>query len=340
MKKSHRDALALMQLSGVSRAGDSAMALGADVGRRAGPKQIAGWVEQVGASKHVATPAKLALLGHLHHRNVPGLDPLAAAVVAPTGPQATRAAADLMRSISQHLSRRPVSNHVLDPLDRSPNELYLDRPTSTDRDRARTLDNLHPGAAKTSFSVRPRCEAVSASDRRNRVQYVETEYFSKEPLHRFETLVDPRQWPKCKLMSVCFKSMDKVKGQKKHRLNAPESGWDRVLRETVDLRAFGQAPVTTNLSIRMARGQNFIGSTFEMVPGGDGQLTHDQGYLLAEDLGDVPTVQARRYTSMKSFRFRKPIENLPVEWICPGWSLASSMLMLACMGLVHEEPTS
>lgn len=330
-----------MQLAGVAATGDSAMTLGDDVGRPAGPTEIAQWVEQVGASEHIASPAKLTLLGHLHHRTVPGLEPLAEPLVSPTGRRGVQAIDHLLSSIEATLAERAVSNHAGDPLGRTPNELFTDRPTCTDHNRARLFDSLMPAITQTMLSVRPMCDAVEAEHLGKRVQYVETEYFSKQPLHHFETMVDPRSWPKCELMSLCFKSMKKVKGQKKRHLEGPDSGWERVLRETVDLSAFGiPDPVRTDLRIRFVRGQDFIGSTFEMDRDGsvDGQLTHDQGYLLVEDLDDVPVVQARRFTTMKSFRFAKAIENLPVDVICPFWSLAESLLIHACMGLAHEEP--
>ena len=68
-----------------------------------------------------------------------------------------------------------------------------------------------------------------------------------------------------------------------------------------------------------------------MVRSLDGKISHDQGYLLAQDMVAPDGTRAREITTMKSLWFTDPMMNLPASFICPVWGLASAMLSHACL---------
>lgn len=266
------------------------------------------------ASSELPAPSKLAMLAHLKGQGTDrdGLLLLATSLVRDDLPAETRSL------VANQLVDRVVDTPGSDPLGRS----GLD----ADEDTTALMAHLVPQVAASALSVLPKCQAQRVDVAGQPVLFVKTTLWSTNPLQPFEPVIDPLKWPDCPVQSHFFKSMVPQNG--KQPLSTPDTGWTSTLRETVDF-GFGTGEMTTDLEFVFHSNATSIGCTYSMAPNGsqDGKILHDEGYLLAEDLGE--SRGARRITTMKAVWFSD--KNTPVDEVCPVWSLAAGLVAHMCL---------
>ena len=278
-----------------------------------GEAATAGHIETL-ASADLPAPSKLAMLARLKDQGADHADlvPLAKSVVRADLPEEQRL------TVANKLIDRVVHAAGRDPLGR--NGLDADPATTA------LMASLVPQVASTSLSVLPACEAARVDVAGQPVLFVKTTMWSTTPLADFEPVINPLAWPQCKVQSHFFKSMVPQGPQKP--LPNPDKGWKATLQETVDF-GFEVGEMVTNLDVVFHSNPTSIGCTYVMAPNGsqDGKILHDEGYLLAEDLG--ASQGARRITTMKAVWFSE--KNTPVDEVCPVWSLAAGLVAHMCL---------
>jgi hypothetical protein len=280
------------------------------------PEGAADHIETL-ASSNLPAPSKLAMLAHLKDKNVgrDGLVHLAMSLVRDDLPD------DAKTKVANQLVDRVVHAPGLDPLGR--------KGLDTDPKTFALMKDLVPEVAATALSVLPSCQATRAQVDGQPVLFVKTQMWSTNELARFEPVIDPQQWPNCPVQSQFFKKMvPKDPQDPKEPLDKPDTGWRMTLEETVDF-GFDVGPMVTDLEFVFHSNSTSIGCTYSMPAGGShgGKIQHDEGYLLAEDLGG--SRGARRITTMKAVWFRD--KNTPVEEVCPVWSLAAGLVAHSCL---------
>jgi hypothetical protein len=273
----------------------------------------AGHVDALAASD-LPAPTKLAVLAHLKSQGVDRqqLVQLATSLVRDDLPDERRA------TVAGNLVDRVVQAPGLDPLGR--------RGLDVDPETAELMGDLVPSISTSALAVLPSCDARRVDVGGQPVLFVKTQLWSATPLKEFEPVIDPLRWPDCVLQSHFFKSMDPV--TPKTAVQAPDSGWKATIRETVDF-GFGTGEMVTDLDFVFHSNPTSIGCTYSMAPNGsqDGKILHDEGYLLAEDLGK--SRGARRITTLKAVWFSE--KNTPVDEVCPVWSLAAGLVAHGCL---------
>ena len=103
-------------------------------------------------------------------------------------------------------------------------------------------------------------------------------------------------------------------------------------KETIDF-SFGWdvGQMTTNLKMRywdnssqQVTAHRCIGSTYELVPGGDGEILVDRGFLLAEELRNGRVL----IRTLKQVRFAHFTP--AVDLACSVWKYAGPLMWRAC----------
>ena len=160
---------------------------------------------------------------------------------------------------------------------------------------------------------------------------IDNELFTTEPLNRFYDVVNPLQWPECSLQQAFFRSM--VPQGDDVDIEPPDSGWRKVIRETVDFSlGLGFFVYETDLTFTfwdntaLGLPQSSIGCTYELARSVGDRITCDRGFLLVEDVGG----DVRRVRTLKEVRFTEwqPF----VDTICPVWSYSSCLIVEHCLG--------
>lgn len=289
-------------------------------------------IAAVAESPHLKGPGKLLLLGELkgHGYEADQLQPLALSLIRPELPDADRQTA-----ASALLERVGESGHGGDPLGRAPSDLSLDDDLPTaDADAGALFSTLIKSVSGTMLGHLPKCQARRVSAGGQPALYVQTESWSKEPLHKFAKVIDPREWPNCPAQKPFFKRMDPLAGaiSPPPPLNPPDKGWTQILQEEVD---FGLGVIhnpallmTTQLNVMYNELPHSIGSTYQLHHSVDGKIVFDQGYLLAQDL---EARGLRHITTLKAVWFANDDRNTPASAICPVWSLSSALITFACL---------
>ena len=159
---------------------------------------------------------------------------------------------------------------------------------------------------------------------------IATTAWSDRPLRDLKKVVDPFEWPKCRLQHVFFRSMTGL-GQGVG-LDAPDQGgWRQTLREVVDFSfGLGWQTFTTDLDFVYFESPTRVGCTYDRNSSLGNQITVDQGYLLAEDLG-----ARRRVRTLKQVHFAAG--DIPSVFVCPFWGPATSAIAWACLPS-EEQP--
>jgi len=169
---------------------------------------------------------------------------------------------------------------------------------------------------------------------------IETTGYTVRPLAELVDIVDPHNWPNCVLQHLFFRSMTEMGGladlliPDDSQPPPPLNNWRGTLREVVDWSfGAGWLPFTTDLDFVFFRRPERVGCTYDLALSVDHQITVDQGYLLAEELG---TPGLRWVRTLKQVHFA--IGNLPPELVCPIWGRAVQILSWACIGHIHPPP--
>jgi hypothetical protein len=258
---------------------------------------------------------KLALLASLKDAGADRSDlvQLATSIVRddlPTGVRPSVVAEQLVDRVVHAVGRDPLGRSGLD----------------ADPETVALMRNLIPEVATSALSVLPACRAERVDVAGQPVLFVRTELWSSSTLAAFEPVIDPERWPDCPVQSYFFKSMVPVTPHQP--LPKPDIGWSSTLTETVDF-GFGTGLMKTNLDFVYHASSNSIGCTYKMPPNGslDGKIVHDEGFLLAQDLG--ASRNARRITTLKAVWFSD--KNTPVDEVCPVWSFAAGLVAHSCL---------
>ncbi len=294
---------------------------------------VSSHIARVAASENISGPGKLALLAHLkEQRFVLGdVMPLALALVRPdlSNAETEATTAGLFDRV------RPGFG---DPLGRDPLTYFLEgRPMINPSGAISTkshplMAGLAPSVQNTLMTIVPKCDASRRTVNGQRILYVETKVYSTAPIESFTDIVDPLNWPKCPIQHAFFETME-LRPPGKSPLT-DDDGWKGVVRETVNFRLnIGQ--MTTDLDVRyfhrapQASINEAVGCTYSFNSSADKRITFDQGYVLVEDL--QRSVGARLASSLKEVWFHEEAYNLAPKNICPVWSLATSVILFACL---------
>lgn len=293
-------------------------------------------IATIAASDLITGPGQLHLLARLKHQGYDAdtLHPLADSLV---------------RNDLEDQRRREVAARLIDVVQYAPGSDPLGRtihhiglvgntppgPLPAEPDEPHVLAQyLQQDVSTSIYGSLPQCDAERDNVNGQPALYIETRGWSTVPLDKFDMMVDPINWPKCPLQATFFKSMV-PDGTPDQPLPFPEKqGWRNNLIETVDfgMGVLGNGfKMETVLSVMYYKDDKSTGCTYELVRSIDGKISHDQGYLLAQDMVAPDGSPARQITTMKSVWFTKPSMNLPASFICPVWSLASAMLSHACL---------
>jgi hypothetical protein len=290
-------------------------------------------ITTIAGSDLITGPGQLHLLARLKHEGYDAdtLHPLAASLVRDDIDDQRRreVAARLVDVVQYAPGSDPLGRtiHHLDAADGPP-------PGPLPEEPHQLVSFLQDDVSTSIYGSLPQCDAEREEVDGEPALYIETRGWSTVPLDKFDMMVDPINWPKCPLQATFFKSMV-PDGTPDQPLPFPEKkGWRNDLIETVDfgMGVLGSAfAMETVLSVMYYKDDKSTGCTYELVRSLDGKISHDQGYLLAQDMEAPDGTRAREITTMKSVWFTDPMMNLPASFICPVWSLASAMLSHACL---------
>jgi hypothetical protein len=193
----------------------------------------------------------------------------------------------------------------------------------------------------------PDCGASNLNVLGKKALSVATLSYTRRKLSKLQSQVDPTTWSHCPAEWGFFKSVTKVPGTEKS-LVSPDAGWNSQVREEVDfgfgLPGMGTSQcVDTGLAFVVFDGSfdpnpsspptapttppqyKRCGCTYDLVPGGDGKITVDQGFILIEDL--MPDHDVRRYRTLKVVYFDGVAQP---EDVCFFWSIASALITHFC----------
>ena len=295
-------------------------------------REVSDDIARVAASS-ISDPGKLALLTHLKEQGfeVGDVMPLALALVR----------RDLTGDKEEHATVlfERIRPGIGDPLGRDPLTYFLENsPTTTSGGAVSTksdplIAGLTPSIQNTLMTIVPKCDASRRTANGQRILYVETKVYSNAPIAAFTDIVNPLNWPNCPIQHAFFQKME-ILPPYEILLPAPDAGWKGVVRETVN---FGPVigPMTTDLDVRYFHrapqsGINeSVGCTYSFNNSRDKRITFDQGYVLVQDL--EASVGARLASSLKEVWFTEEAYNLAPKNICPVWSLATSVILFACL---------
>jgi hypothetical protein len=194
--------------------------------------------------------------------------------------------------------------------------------------------------AATTMVFSPMCEAEGTNVEGKPAVSIATTAVTKDPIAKFRSLIDPREWPLCELQGRFFRSMTQVTPPQPPPplLTSPDRGWSATFCEEVDF-SYGINPtrdsgMRTNLAFvffeeRAGVGARAplttVGSTFDFVSSEDGKIQVDRGYLLLEELASI---DRRRMTTLKQLHFGDRPD--PGAELCSFWSLAQALISLSC----------
>jgi hypothetical protein len=203
------------------------------------------------------------------------------------------------------------------------------------------LTKLEDDIATTAFSITLGCDAKNVNVNGTMALSVGSVLLTKTlPLQHFYKQVNPKEWPHCGIEQLFFKSMTDVTAREP--LVPPDTGWKRTLCEEVDFGLGGdpsksqytrtnlefvvfEPPTPNPLPNAPSIDHDRWGCTYDLVGGGDGKITVDQGFVLVEDL--LPELNLRRLRTLKIVYFNgvaKP------GVTCPFWSMAAALIAYLC----------
>lgn len=282
-------------------------------------------IEVLAGTTMVSGPVKLELLAQLARAETPvsELRPLAESLVRPAlRPDGTATTALLKRVQNSKPGEDPIGRGTLQPP-------LLSHEFDVDDLIAKLVDGIDD-LILAFDSQGCSAEVVEVGRRSTPALSIATTAWIKDSLSNLESVVDPTKWPDCTLQHVFFRSMNGA--GPKVALDAPDRGWRQTLREVVDFSfGLGLEIFTTNLDfVYFNESPARIGCTYDLhppdaaTPPGDGQITIDQGYLLAEQFGEWCRVR-----TLKQVHFAAG--NLPSALVCPFWGPATSAIAWACI---------
>ncbi len=181
------------------------------------------------------------------------------------------------------------------------------------------------------------CHASVVSTENTHAVSIETSAYTVRPLDELVEILDPRNWPKCALQHVFFKSMTEVgplddldpPDASRPPPPQPLNNWKGRLREVVDWSLGADwLPFTTDLDVVFFRSPERAGCTYDIGPPVDHQVVVDRGYLIGEDLGAL-----RRVRTLKQVHFA--VGDIDPDFVCWLWGPVTQLLAWACIGHIH-----
>ncbi len=307
----------------------------------------------VAEATSVSAPAKLEVLAQLTRKGFPRpvLEPIAVSLVRPDLDAGAHAAA-----VEELWNRVRGSRPGTDPLGRKMSDLVPPTvddhstqveapPSPQDLAGGPPQPRIEPATfvrmlvhdlQETSLSVVPRCDAKTRNVGGNPALSLATTAASSRDLSDLKSLVDPREWPRCPIQSVFFKSMNFVvpAAPPPPPLGVPDdNGWSATLQEVVDF-SFGLDPegssrLMTDLDFVYFDTPSAAGATYDLNRSVDEEILVDRGYLLIENLASLGV---RRTTTLKEVYFKNRAQP---PLVCTLWSTAQALIGSSCIGHAH-----